>query len=961
MAPQAQTLYLIDGHAQLYRAYHAIRPGSMLAADRKTPTNAVFGFASMLRSLRSRFKPDLLAAVFDPHGPVKREEVYEKYAQKLGKAFSGYKTQRDSMPDDLRPQIDLALELCAGYGIPALQIEGYEADDVLGTLAQLAARNGLKVVIVTGDKDLLQLVCDGIRVYDPMKDITYDEDTVFALKGVKPCQIIDWLGFMGDVSDNIPGVSGVGEQTAVKLLQAHGSMDAALAQYKEKLAPQATEIMAFVAAHEADSEKPKEARAGIKPPKGIKVVDAYLFAQEERALASRELARLCTDLPLPLELERLRCKPPVVEKLAPLLKRLDFKTFLKDLDKEGLAAFEAQTAAAETAAGIANGAPPPSQTAYTIVDDDKKLAEFCAQLKKQKRFALDTETTSTNPRTAALVGISTSWKANEAWYLPVHGPMGSQKLDLKHTLACLKDALEDPKTAKIGHHAKYEVQVFRNHGITLRGVSFDTMIAGWLLDPGALRLNLDELSYHHLGKRKTETTALLGKGKQQITMDLVPIADVGCYACQDADCTWQLAEKLGPMLQEAGLEPLMQNIEVPLIDVLADMEWTGIRVDGDLLRKMSANLEHQLAAQETDIYELAGEKFNINSPRQLGALLFEKLGLASKVKTATGQNSTSEEVLNGLAKEHELPRKILEFRGMQKLKNTYLDALPGMISKRTGRIHCTFSQTGAETGRLSSNDPNLQNIPIRSELGRSIRAAFQPGVDGWKILAADYSQIELRILAHYSRDAALIRAFEKGVDIHTAVAARLFDAKESEVSREQRARAKAVNFGIIYGQSAFGLSGVLSISRQEAQKIIDTYFSNHPGVRECIDDIVEKAREQGFVTTVLGRRRFIPQLKASDRGAQALGERLAVNTVFQGSAADLIKKAMIEIHSALKNDKWQANMLLQIHDELLFECPSNEVKALSSLVKSKMEGALELNVPLVVDVGVGDDWLSAKN
>jgi len=957
MATKAQTLYLIDSHAQLYRAYHAV-DRRMLAADRKTPTNAIFGFANTLKMIKSRFKPDLLAAVFDPHGPVLREAVYDQYREVLGPAFSGYKSNRDAMPDDLRPQIDLALELCVGYGIPAIQMEGYEADDVLGTLALLATKLGLETVIVSGDKDLLQLICGGIKVYDPMKDIMYDEDTVLALKGVKPCQVVDWLGFRGDSTDNIPGVTGVGDQTAVKLLQEHGSMDAALKFYADKFEIQKPTILTFVAEHEADTAREKADRVGVKPPKGIKVVEAYLVAQADRAIASRELAKLSLELPLTLDLEHYRVKAPDLPKLVPLLKQLDFSQALKDLNQESLALFESQ---ADAAAEAHTPAAEKRVTHYLVLDDKEKFGSFCTELAKQKRFAIDTETTGTNPRSAKLVGLSVCWKTGEAYYIPVRGPMGCAVLNHDETMKCLKDALEDSRIEKIGHHLKFDMQILRGCGIELRGVYFDTMIAGWLLDPGALRLNLEELSYHYLGIRKTETKELLGKGKKQLTMDLVPVSDVGDYACGDADCTWQLGEKLAPKIEAAGLLPLLRNIEVPLISVLADMEWAGIQVDCDLLHKMSKSLEVQLAAQEVDIYALSGEKFNISSPTQLGAILFDKLGLSSKSKTATGRDSTSEDVLTLLAKEHELPRRILDYRGMLKLKNTYVDQLPSMISARTGRIHATFQQTGTETGRLSSSDPNLQNIPIRSELGRSIRAAFKPGTDGWKIVAADYSQIELRILAHYSRDAVLMNTFERGIDIHTAVAARLNGVKEEDVSRQQRSQAKAVNFGIIYGQTAFGLAGVLSISRQEAQKIIDSYFSNHPGVRSCIGDIVAKATEQGHVNTILGRRRFVPQLAAKDRVTRALGERLAVNTVFQGSAADLIKKAMIEIFAELSSGGWKSRMLLQIHDELLFESPPDEAQKLSALVKQKMENALALDVPLVVDVGIGDDWLSAKD
>ncbi|MCY3022471.1 MAG: DNA polymerase I [Planctomycetota bacterium] len=955
MASASPTLYLIDGHAQLHRAYHAIRPGSMMAADRKTPTNAVFGFAQMLRSLRTRFKPDLLASVFDPRGPVKRETLYDEYAAKLGPAFSGYKSQRDDMPDDLRPQIDLAFELCQAYGIPAIQVEGYEADDVLGTMAVEAVKHGLHVVIVTGDKDLLQLVSGAINVYDPLKDIIYDAETVLSLKGVRPEQVVDWLGLQGDASDNIPGVTGVGDQTAVKLLQKHGNLEAVLAHYQEQFADRRDEIMAFVRAHEAESAKEKDQRKAIKPPKEVKVVEAYLFAQADRARASRELARLALDAPVKLDLDALRCRPPEAPKLVPLLKRLDFRKLLSELDQESVAQVEAQTGTAPAPAH-AEGT-----RHYTIVDDQRKLASFVQQLQRQKRFALDTETTGTDARLAELVGIAISWQPGAAFYLPVRGPSGEGILPLKSVVQALKPILEDPARAKIGHHIKYDFQVLRNCGVELQGIADDTMVAGWLLDPGALRLSLEELAYKYLGLRKTPVTALIGKGPDQRTMDLVPVQDAGLYSCGDADYTWQLARKLEPLLKEAGLEPLMRDVEVPLIEVLADMEWTGIRLDAELLRQMSKSLEEQLAAQETDIYALAGERFNINSTAQLGAILFEKLGLSPKTKTATGKDSTSEEVLSQLAREHDLPRRILEYRSLVKLKNTYVDQLPLMVNPKTGRIHASFHQTGTETGRLSSSDPNLQNIPIRSDLGRSIRAAFKPGFDGWKIVTADYSQIELRILAHYSQDAALLKAFKDGVDIHRAVAARLNNVAEKDVTREQRAQAKAVNFGIIYGQTAFGLANTLSISRQEAQKIIDAYFANHPQVRQCIDEIVARAREQGFVTTVLGRRRFVPQLRASDRAARALGERLAANTVFQGSAADLIKKAMNDIHRLLRGGTWQAKMILQIHDELLFECPPHEVEALSGLVKERMEGALPLRVPLVVDLGVGSDWLSAKD
>lgn len=939
-AAKAHTLYLIDGHAQLYRAYHTPAFANRRATD-GTPTGALYGFFLQLKGVRSRFKPELLGCVFDPKGPVFREKVFE-----------GYKAQRAPMPDDLRKQVPLAFELCKGYGIPAIQVEEFEADDVLGTLARQAVKQGYKVVIVTGDKDLLQLVDGTIHVYDPMKEIDYDAEKVEEVKGLKPTQIVDWLGLMGDSVDNIPGITGVGDQTAVKLLQEHGSLESALAHYAEKLKERSAEILSFVDQHRAEAAKPKEERQAVKPPKGIKVVEAYLFAEAEQGRASRELARIRCDAPVTFEAPSFHEVEPDRKVLVPLLQRLDFRSFLRDIGgaAEDMLTVSEQKAQEESATRT-----------YHIVDTREKLAAFEKELKRIKRFAFDTETTGLRATQARLVGLSFSWKKSEAWYLPVRGPLGEGVLDERDALKACKQALEDPAVAKVGQNAKYDINVMRGHGVNLRGLAFDTLIGGWLLDPGALRHDLDTLAFNHLGIRKTATESLIGKGKAE-SMDMVPVSDVARYACEDADVTWQLAEVLAPKLETAGLTKLMNELETPLVEVLAEMEWTGVRVDAGLLQEMSGSLATQLEAQEQEIYRLAGEKFSINSPKQLGAILFEKLGLASKVKTATGQKSTSEDVLQLLAQQgHELPKLVLEFRQFTKLKSTYVDMLPEMINPRTERIHASFNQTGAETGRLSSNDPNLQNIPVRSEIGRSIRAAFKPGEPGWKILGADYSQIELRILAHYSQDPVLLKAFEQNKDIHAAVAAQVFGAKEQDVTKDQRARAKTINFGVLYGQTAYGLGQTLGIPQREAQTIIDRFFATHPRVRACLDEIIAGAREKGYVTTIMGRRRFIPQLK--EKAQEKFGERIAVNTVFQGSAADLIKKAMLEIHRDLHKpgSGWKARMILQIHDELLFECPKDEVKDLTRMVQQRMEKALALNVPLAVEIGVGDDWLSAKD
>lgn len=939
MASKAPTLYLVDGHAQLYRAYHTPAFSNRRSTD-GTPTGALYGFFLQLKGVRSRFKPELLGCVFDPKGPVFREKEY-----------AGYKAQRAPMPDDLRKQVPLAFELCKGYGIPAIQVEEYEADDVLGTLAKQAVEKGYVVVIVTGDKDLLQLVDDKIHVYDPMKEIDFDAEKVEEVKGLKPAQIVDWLGLMGDSVDNIPGVTGVGEQTAVKLLQEHGTLEKALAHYQEKLKDRKDEILKFVEEHREDAAKPKEERKGIKPPKGVKVVEAYLFAEVDQARASRELARIRCDAPATFNPDEFKEVEPNKKELVPLLQRLDFRSFLRDVGgaEEDLLTVSEQKAKEESA----------SRT-YHIVDSREKLNDFTKRLQKQKRFAFDTETTNLRATEARIVGLSFSWEKGEAWYLPVRGPMGEGVLDEKDALAACSKVLEDENIAKVGQNAKYDMNVMRGHGVRLRGLSFDTLIAGWLLDPGALRHDLDTIAFNHLGIRKTATESLIGKGKAE-SMDMAPVADVARYACEDADVTLQLADVLAPKLQEAGLTRLMTELETPLVEVLAEMEWTGVRVDPDLLRQMSGHLGKQLEAQEEEIYRLAGERFTIQSPKQLGAILFNKLGLESKAKTATGQQSTSEDVLQQLANQgHALPRLVLEFRQFSKLKSTYVDMLPSMINTRTGRIHASFNQTGAETGRLSSNDPNLQNIPVRSEIGRSIRAAFKPGEPGWKILGADYSQIELRILAHYSQDPVLLKAFEQNKDIHSAVAAQVFGVKEKDVDKDQRARAKTVNFGILYGQTAYGLSQTLGVPQKEAQEIITRFFQSHPKVRECLDGIIAEAREKGYVTTIYGRRRFVPQLK--EKAQEKFGERISVNTVFQGSAADLIKKAMLDIHRELHapKSKWKARMILQIHDELLFECPPDEVKELTKMVKQKMEHALPLKVPLAVEIGVGDDWLSAK-
>jgi len=894
----AETFYLIDGHSNAYRAYFAMeRSRSRLTSPTGQPTGAIYNFVSMLEKLIKQKKPSYIAAAFDAKGPTFRHERYPDY-----------KATRKPMPDSLRSQLPTIIEVVRAYGVPVFSIEGFEADDVLATLARRAAKRGIDVYIVTADRDLYQLV-DGehIYVYDERKDTVFTPDEVKASLGVLPEKVLDLKGLAGDSSDNLPGVRGIGPKTAVQLLEKYGSLDEVLAN--------------------AGNEKGKRKER--------------LIAHADDARLSRELATICDDVELDLDFEQCRVGGGDMEKLSGMFKDLGFQGFM------------------DVAAEVADEVP---SEGYATVTSAAALKKLAASLREAGRFAFDLETTSLSPIGAEIVGLSVAAEAGRASYVPVRAPSGVKRLSEQEVLDEFRPLLEDPKITKIGQNLKYDTLVLRGAGIEAAGFDFDTMVAAYLLQPGARSYGIDALALERLGLKKISTREVIGKGKDALRMDEAPVDIVSRYASEDADVTWQLYESVGPELGEHGLEDLFREIEMPLVHVLAELEWNGVKVDPSMLEAMSEELDKMLELSEQEIYEAAGQEFNIASPKQLRTILFDELKLPVLRRTKTGP-STDMDVLRGLSSRHPLPKLILEHRSLAKLKGTYVDPLPQMINERTGRIHASFNQTVTATGRLSSSDPNLQNIPVRTEIGRSIRSCFvaEPGC---KLLSADYSQIELRILAHYSEDPGLVRAFREGADIHRAVAAEVGHGGEAvpldEVTPEMRRQAKAVNFGIIYGQGAAGLAADLGIERGDAQRFIDRYFERFSAVQGCWESIIAGAREDGYVRTILGRIRYLPEIKDESPATRNFAERAAVNTVFQGSGADLIKKAMVDTQSEIENRGMKSKMILQVHDELVFEAPEAEVDELRERVVSLMEGAMTLGVPLKVDTGVGDNWLEVK-
>ena len=884
----SKTLYLIDGHSHIYSAFYAVRG---LTTPEGRPINAVFGFTAMLQKILRR-NPDYVAVVLDAGEKTFRNDL-----------FADYKAQRKPMPDELVEQLPLVNEVIDAHGIARVVQPGFEADDIIATLARQADREGFDVTILTADKDAQQLLSDHIKIYDNRKDAVIDVAALQAEKGITPEQVVEAMALSGDASDNVPGIPGIGPKTAFELIQKYGTLENVLAHVDE-----------------ISGDKRKE--------------NLRNFAAQARL--SKDLVTLDDRMTLDVAPVDLKPKAPDRARLLKLFRAWGFKRFQEDL-------LESM---------------PKAETNYTLVDTPEAFAEFLAALKKQTRFSLDTETTGAFPRDADLVGLSFSWSDGEAYYLPIRAPLGERTLDAKSTLAALKPILEDSSARKVGQNIKYDGVVLLGALIDLKGVDCDTMLASWVLNPGKRRHALDDLSVEFLGRTMTPITDLIGKGRKQVTMADVPTQKVSDYSCADADVTWRLAGILEPKLKESELDLLFAEVEVPLIEVLRDMEWAGVAVDAKLLRKFSGEMGDRLATLEKAIYKAAGEEFNIDSPAQLGKILFEKLELPSQRRTKTGADSTDEDVLEKLASMHEMPRLVVEYRKLAKLKGTYVDALPTLVSPRTGRIHASFNMTTTATGRLSSSDPNLQNIPVRTEEGEKIREAFVAGAKDSVLVGADYSQIELRILAHFSRDPELVGAFTRGDDIHAFVASQIYGVEQNQVTSAQRGQAKTVNFGIMYGQTPYGLSAQIGIPVDEAEAFIAAYYRKYHGVEQFFEGVLKECQSKGYVSTILGRRRYLQDIRnteGSNRNRNQ-SERMAINTVCQGSAADMIKKAMIAIHRRMKKEALRARLILQIHDELVFETPEREVETLKTLVADEMKSAIPLSVPLVVNLGVGKNW-----
>ncbi|MDR3077378.1 MAG: DNA polymerase I [Planctomycetota bacterium] len=897
----SQVLFLIDGHAQVYRAYYALE-GMKSAAGQAT--GAAFGFARMLDDLKSSFHPDALATVFDSPGPTFRRQRYPEY-----------KANRKPPPPELVEQFPLVREIVEAHNIPHYELEGFEADDLMGSLARQAVAAAWEVVLVSGDKDCGQLLQDGVRIFDPLKNIFIDSREFTARKGIPPEKLTDLMGLWGDSSDNIPGVPGIGEKTGAQLIREYGSLESLLERADE-----------------------------IKGKRG-----ELIRANRELALLSKELATIDRNAPMELDLAAARLTRPDLPRLREIYARLGFRSLLAKL--------EAQPAAGGEAAAAGTGADAPAD--YRLVDGPEEFEGFLAELGRQKFIAIDTETTGLDPLRADLVGISFSWREGTGFYLPFRAPSGAKALS-RDCLKRLKPVLEDQEVKKTGHHIRYDILALRRAGIGLAGVAFDSLIASSLVDGHLAEHGLKALAKRHFGLDMTHIEELIGEGKSQVGIDLAPVQAVARYAAADADVSLRLQILLEKRLDERGARKLFEEVELPLSGVLAEMQATGIRVDAGRLKAESAETGELLECLTREIHELAGRPFNIASPKQLAAVLFEEMGLPVVRKTQTGP-STDEAVLEELAQLYdcELADRVLEYRMYAKLKNTYLDALPKLINPETGRLHTSFSQVRTATGRLASSNPNLQNIPVRTERGRAVRAAFIPE-DGWKMLAADYSQVELRVLAAFSGDSFLAQAFADGRDIHRAVAAEVNGVRLEEVTREQRSSAKAVNFGVIYGQGAHGLAAATGMSRAQAQGFIDGYFARFPRIREWMGETVAGAERNGYVETILGFRREIPDIRSSNRNRKARAEREAVNTVIQGSAADLIKTAMVRLADDLRRSGLAARLLLQIHDELLLECPPEEVEPLRTKVRKAMENAIPMSVPIQVDIGTGDNWLETK-
>ena len=920
-------LVLVDGSSYLYRAFHAFPPLTNSAGE---PTGAMYGVLNMLKSLISQVQPSHIAVVFDAKGKTFRDEIFEQY-----------KSHRPPMPDDLRKQIQPLHDIIRALGIPLLVIEGVEADDVIGTLAVAASKANQKVLISTGDKDMAQLVDDNIMLINTMNNTLLDRDAVIEKYGIPPELIIDYLALMGDSADNIPGVAGVGEKTALGLLQGIGSM---------------AEIY-------ANLDKVAEL-----PIRGAKKLGDKLLAEKEMADLSYRLATIKTDVALDITPEQLTLGASNNDQLTEYFGRYEFKRWLNEVmngadsitnnneQPTKINHYQATPALAQDNSDEALPAIQIDRSRYETLLTEADLNRWVEKLKQAKLFALDTETDNLDYMAANLVGISFALENGEAAYLPLQLDYLDAPKTLEKTtaLALLKPVLENPAIQKVGQNFKYDLTIFARNGIDVQGVAFDTMLESYVLNSTG-RHNMDDLAKRYLGHQTISFEEIAGKGKNQLTFNQIPLEQAAEYAAEDADVTMKLQQVLWEKLsKEPSLEKLFKEMELPLLGVLSRMERRGVLIDSDALFLQSNEIANRLSELEEQAYVLAGQPFNLASTKQLQEILFDKLGLPVIQKTPKGAPSTNEEVLEELAFSHELPKVLVEHRGLSKLKSTYTDKLPQMVNPQTGRVHTSYHQAVTATGRLSSSDPNLQNIPIRNEEGRRIRQAFIAR-EGFTVVAADYSQIELRIMAHLSQDQGLINAFTQGKDIHRSTAAEIFGVALDEVTSEQRRNAKAINFGLIYGMSAFGLSRQLGIGRADAQSYMDLYFKRYPGVQTFMHDIREKAKAQGYVETLFGRRLYLPDINSSNGMRRKAAERVAINAPMQGTAADIIKRAMIQLDQTLQNDPDIA-MIMQVHDELVFEVRSEKVAFYSELIKTQMESAADLVVPLIVEVGQGTNW-----
>jgi len=883
---EKSTLFLIDGSSYIFRAFFALPP---LSNSKGTPTSATLGFTNMLLKVIKEFDPRLLAVVFDARGPSFRNEVY-----------ADYKANRPTMPERLAVQIPYIKKIVEGLNIALLEEEGYEADDVIGTLALEAARLGHPVRIITGDKDIFQLISKDITTIDTMKNKSVGVEEVEDKFGVEPKQLVDLFALMGDTIDNIPGVPGIGSKTAAALIQEFGSLENLLENVEEVSKPAIREKLTTFA---------------------------------DQARLSRQLATIDTQVPLDHGFEDFSFSGEVKESLKEIFKELEFTKLLRELTVSKTA-----------------------QTSYEPVTTQEGLRRVLSEIEFHKTFAAFLEPLGLSPMDQPMLGIAISFEPHQACYIPLvpHSQGHSASLSKGIVLERLKPYLENPSIRKSGYDIKRSYILLKREGVKVTGWETDAMVGSYLLNPTRHDHGLDTLAEEYLDQRMTSRKEILGRGQSALSLEDLSLDQISQMACEACDVSLQLVRILGPKMEKGGFLDLYREIELPLISVLAEMEMNGVLVDLSLLAELSKEFKISLNGLMRDIHEFAGEPFNINSPKQLGEILFNKLKLPVIKKTKTGF-STDEEVLTKLAVTHPLPAKIIQFRGLSKLKSTYVDALPTLVNKDTGRIHTSYNQTVTATGRLSSSNPNLQNIPIRTEEGKRIRDAFIPQ-KGWSILSADYAQIELRILAHISRDSTLTAAFQRGEDVHRRTAAEIYGVSPDTVDDQMRREAKVINFGVIYGMSAFGLAKELGIDTKVAQAYIEEYFIKHGGVKSYIDHIIAEAQQKGYVTTLFNRRRYLPEINSSNRPLRQFAERTAINTPIQGTAADLIKIAMIRIHKRIHEEGFSTNMILQVHDELVFETPDAEREPVSKLIREEMEGAMEMSVPLEVSITWGKTW-----